>query len=93
MSVRMALAKLSACAAGCAIIGGGAVHVAEKQAAKTEYRKVKVAKVAKRPNSSAPAGSTGQMNLQPWPWSLRPPLTRRYRRPRPTSVAAAALRR
>ena len=29
MSVRMALAKLSACAAGGALIGGGAVHVAE----------------------------------------------------------------
>ena len=46
MSVRMALAKLSACAAGCAMIGGGAVHVAETQSAKTEYRKVKVAKTA-----------------------------------------------
>lgn len=29
MSVRMALAKLSAAAAGGALIGGGAVHVAE----------------------------------------------------------------
>ena len=30
MSVRMALAKLCACACGGAIIGGGAVHVAER---------------------------------------------------------------
>ena len=29
MSVRMALAKLCACACGGAVIGGGAVHVAE----------------------------------------------------------------
>ena len=29
MSVRMALAKLAACAAGGAILGGGAVHVSE----------------------------------------------------------------
>ena len=31
MSVRMALAKLCACACGGAIIGGGAVHVAERR--------------------------------------------------------------
>jgi len=31
MSVRAALAKLAACACGCAVIGGGAVHVAEAQ--------------------------------------------------------------
>ncbi|RYD20395.1 MAG: PEP-CTERM sorting domain-containing protein, partial [Lysobacteraceae bacterium] len=29
MSVRMAMAKLCACACGGAVIGGGAVHVAE----------------------------------------------------------------
>ena len=29
MSVRMALAKLAACAAGGAVLGGGAVHVSE----------------------------------------------------------------
>jgi len=44
MSVRMALAKLSAFAAGGALIGGGAVHVAEAPAAQTTY--VKHAKVA-----------------------------------------------
>ena len=44
MSVRMALAKLSACAAGCAVLGGGAVHVAEPQAATIEYRKIKQVK-------------------------------------------------
>src|SRR5687767_13720042 len=37
MSVRTALAKLSAAAAGGALIGG-AVHVAEPQAAETSYR-------------------------------------------------------
>lgn len=47
MSVRMALAKLSACAAGCALVGGGAVHVAETPAAKGEYRKVKMVKTVK----------------------------------------------
>jgi len=47
MSVRMALAKLSACAAGCAVVGVCAVHVAEPAAAKTEYRKVKQIKQAK----------------------------------------------
>ena len=44
MSVRMALAKLSACAAGCAVVGGGAVHVAETPAAQGQYRKVKQVK-------------------------------------------------
>jgi len=37
----MALAKLSACAAGCALIGGGAVHVAETPAKEGHYRSVK----------------------------------------------------
>ena len=46
MSVRMALAKLSAFAAGGALIGGGAVHVAETPAAKPQY--VKHAKGDKR---------------------------------------------
>ncbi|UUX99508.1 hypothetical protein [Sphingomonas sp. J315] len=32
MSVRMALAKLCACACGGAVVGGGAVHVAETRA-------------------------------------------------------------
>jgi len=44
MSVRMALAKLSACAAGCAIIGGGAVHVAETPAKDVQFRSVKMVK-------------------------------------------------
>ena len=39
MSVRMALAKLSAFAAGGALIGGGAVHVAEQPARQTQYVK------------------------------------------------------
>ncbi|TYC85509.1 PEP-CTERM sorting domain-containing protein, partial [Novosphingobium sp. BW1] len=47
MSIRTAIAKLSACAAGCAVIGGGAVHVAETQSETTEYRKLKQAKVAR----------------------------------------------
>ena len=43
MSVRTALAKLSAAAAGGALIGG-AVHVAEPQAAETSYRSAKMVK-------------------------------------------------
>ena len=45
MSVRMALAKLSACAAGGAVIGGGAVHIAEspKRPAITQQTKIKKA--------------------------------------------------
>ena len=37
MSVRMALAKLSAFAAGGALIGGGAVHVADQVQAKRDF--------------------------------------------------------
>jgi len=48
MSVRMALAKLSACAAGCAVVGGGAVHVAEAPAQETQYRKIKQVKQVKQ---------------------------------------------
>ena len=45
MSVRMALAKLSPCAAGCALVGGGAVHGGETPAKQTQYVKhVKTAK-------------------------------------------------
>ena len=43
MSVRTALAKLSAAAAGGALLGG-AVHVAEPQAAETSYRSAKMVK-------------------------------------------------
>ena len=43
MSVRTALAKLSAAAAGGALIGG-AVHVAEPQAAETSYKSAKMVK-------------------------------------------------
>ena len=53
MSVRMALAKLSAFAAGGAIIGGGAVHVAEAPASQVQY--VKHAKPAKRVAVAKPA--------------------------------------
>ena len=38
MSVRMAIAKLSVAAAGGAIIGGGAVHVAEPQTSVVRYK-------------------------------------------------------
>ena len=51
MSVRMALVKLSALAAGGAVVGGGAVHVAEAPAAKVQYvkqAKAAPARVAKR---------------------------------------------
>ena len=37
MSVRMALAKLCACACGGAIVGGGAVHVADGARARSAY--------------------------------------------------------
>ena len=43
MSVRMALAKLRACACGGAVIGGGAVHVAEAPA-RVAYSKQRMAK-------------------------------------------------
>ena len=39
MSVRMAIAKLSAAVAGGALIGGGAVHVAEPPARNPQYVK------------------------------------------------------
>ncbi len=38
MSVRMAIAKLTAAAAGGAVVGGGAVHVAEPQSAQVSYK-------------------------------------------------------
>ncbi|MFM5917452.1 MAG: PEP-CTERM sorting domain-containing protein, partial [Novosphingobium sp.] len=41
MSVRMALVKLAAFAAGGAVLGGGAVHVAEAPAATVQYVKHK----------------------------------------------------
>ena len=44
MSVRMALAKLAACAAGGAVLGGGAVHVSEAPSA-AEMHHVKPIKV------------------------------------------------
>ena len=45
MSVRMALAKLCACTCGGAIIGGGAVHVADTPPAQVkQYRQTKTTK-------------------------------------------------
>ena len=38
MSMKIALAKLSAAAAGTAVIAGGALHVAEEQVATTDYK-------------------------------------------------------
>lgn len=49
MSVKMALAKLSAAAAGGTLLVGGAVHVAEPQAATTSYKSIKSVKQVKRP--------------------------------------------
>ncbi|MFY8194966.1 MAG: PEP-CTERM sorting domain-containing protein, partial [Novosphingobium sp.] len=56
MSVRMALAKLAAAAAGGAMLGGGAVHVSEAPS-KGEIHHVKPVKVkkAKRVIARAPA--------------------------------------
>ena len=51
MSVRMALAKLCACAAGGAILGGGAVHVAENPPQRPAF--VKHAKMIKAPQRYA----------------------------------------
>ena len=41
MSMKIALAKLSAAAAGTAVIAGGALHVAEEQVGTTDYKSVK----------------------------------------------------
>ena len=41
MSMKIALAKLSATAAGTAMLAGGALHVAEEQVAATDYKSVK----------------------------------------------------
>ncbi|MBV1689668.1 hypothetical protein KRR38_18760 [Novosphingobium sp. G106] len=53
MSVRMAIAKLSAAVAGGALIGGGAVHVAEPPAKNPQYvkhvKQAKARRVVKRP--------------------------------------------
>jgi len=48
MSVRMALAKLCACACGGALIGGGAVHVAERPSRPVYTKQVKKRVVAHR---------------------------------------------
>ena len=64
MSVRMALAKLCACACGGAIVGGGAVHVAERPAAKHVVRRtvhhapVRKKVVTKTQTACAPATVT-----------------------------------
>ena len=47
MSVKMALAKLSATAAGGVLLAGGALHVAEPQAAEVTYKSVKSVKSVK----------------------------------------------
>ncbi|MCB2082751.1 MAG: hypothetical protein KDD90_01670, partial [Sphingomonadaceae bacterium] len=50
MSVKLALAKLSATAAGTALLAGGAVHVAEKQITDTpQYKSGKVQSVKAQP--------------------------------------------
>ena len=56
MSVRMALAKLCACTCGGAILGGGAVHVAENPPQRphfVKYAKAKPRTVAHRPKARA----------------------------------------
>ena len=60
MSVRMALVKLAAAAAGGAVVAGGAVHVAEAPAAQTTYVKhaPKQAPKAKRKKPRRVAVST-----------------------------------
>ena len=53
MSVRMALAKLCACACGGAVIGGGAVHVAERPNRPAYVKHIKNRVVARRPSAVA----------------------------------------
>lgn len=85
MSVRMALAKLCACAAGGAIIGGGAVHVAEsarpagvhstksvKAAPRKHYAVRKVQRVVKTV-SCAPQTVTVTTQAAPIPFPPRLP--------------------
>ena len=55
MSVKMALTKLCACAAGGALIGGGAVHVAESaQGARIFSSKVAERRITKRAITKRP---------------------------------------
>ena len=50
MSIKIALAKLSATAAGTALVAGGALHVAEEQAAYSGGKSVKeVSQTAEAP--------------------------------------------
>ena len=68
MSVRMALAKLCACTVGGAIVGGGAVHVAQTQKARSSYTKfVKQApkKVVRRPRPTTPVRRVVQAATPP----------------------------
>ncbi|WP_454279814.1 hypothetical protein [Sphingomonas sp. Marseille-Q8236] len=57
MSVRMALAKLTACAAGGAVIGGGAVHMVDhpQRPPLVKQTKVKTKRIVHRPPPPRPA--------------------------------------
>ena len=86
MSVKAALAKLSATAAGGALLAGGAVHVAEKpvtdapsyksiKGAKTQPRMIKQAKATPRAPRPAPpprAAVTGDEGAQAHGEAVRP---------------------
>jgi len=55
MSVKIALAKLSAAVAGGALLAGGAVHVAEKPLSdKLQYKSIKQVKAKPKPAPKAP---------------------------------------
>ena len=91
MSVRMALAKLSAFAAGGAIIGGGAVHVAEAPASQVQY--VKHAKPAKRVAVAKPVKRkiTRVAAAQPRARKIRRVITKSYSCEAPPPAMAMAV--
>lgn len=57
MSVRMALAKLCACACGGAIVGGGAVHVADGSRARSGYTYKTTKRIVRRTTAVSSGGS------------------------------------
>lgn len=57
MSVRMALAKLCACACGGAIVGGGAVHVADSARARGAYTHKVTKRIVRRATTVAAGGA------------------------------------
>ena len=67
MSVRMAIAKLTAAAAGGAVVGGGAVHVAEPQSAQVAYKSDKDAQEDEVELAYAKGEPTARRTIPPRP--------------------------